>query len=51
MNGRFQLQGGKNWILRKEISANWFFWDSHWLEIYARNAQFSRQQAQNARFV
>jgi hypothetical protein len=26
------MQGGKNWILRKEINANWFFQDSHWLE-------------------
>ncbi len=28
MNGRFQL------ILSTEINANWFFWDSHWLEIW-----------------
>jgi hypothetical protein len=34
MNGRFQMQGGKNWILPKEINANQFFWDSHWLEIW-----------------
>jgi hypothetical protein len=27
------MQGGKNWILLKEINANRFFWDSHWLEI------------------
>jgi hypothetical protein len=20
------MQGGKNWILLKEINANWFFW-------------------------
>jgi hypothetical protein len=33
MNGRFQMQGGKNWILPKYINANRFFWDSHWLEI------------------
>ncbi len=25
MNGRSQMQGGKNWILSKEINANWFF--------------------------
>jgi hypothetical protein len=25
MNGRFQMQGGKNWILPKEINANRFF--------------------------
>jgi hypothetical protein len=24
MNGRFQMQGGKNWILPKEINANRF---------------------------
>ncbi len=33
MNGRFQMQGGKNWILPKDINANRFFWDSNWLEI------------------
>jgi hypothetical protein len=33
MNGRFQMQGGKNWILLKEVNANRFFWASHWLEI------------------
>jgi hypothetical protein len=33
MNGRFQMQGGKNWILPKQVNANRFFWDSHWLEI------------------
>ncbi len=33
MNGRFQIQGGKNWFLLKEMNANRFFWDSHWLEI------------------
>jgi hypothetical protein len=27
------MQGGKNWILLKEINANRFFRDSHWLEI------------------
>jgi len=27
MNGRFQIQGGKNWILPKEINANRFFWE------------------------
>jgi hypothetical protein len=31
MNGRFQMQGDENWIFPKEINANWFFWDSHWL--------------------
>jgi hypothetical protein len=35
MNGRFQMQGGKNWILPKYINANRFFWDSHWLEIWS----------------
>jgi hypothetical protein len=34
MNGRSQMQGGKNWILPKEINANRFFRDSHWLEIW-----------------
>ncbi len=28
------MQGGKNWILPKEINANRFFWDSHRLEIW-----------------
>jgi hypothetical protein len=27
------MQGGKNWILPKEMRANRFFWDSRWLEI------------------
>jgi hypothetical protein len=35
MNGRFQMQGGKNWILPKEMNANRFFWNSHWLEIWS----------------
>jgi hypothetical protein len=34
MNGKSQMQGGKNWILTKDINANQFFWDSHWLEIW-----------------
>ncbi len=29
MNGRFQVLGGKNSILPKELNANRFFWDSH----------------------
>ncbi len=33
MNARFQMQGGKNWILPKEMNANRFFWDSHWPEM------------------
>ncbi len=37
MNGRFQMQGGKNWILPKEMNANRFFWDSHWLEIWSKH--------------
>ncbi len=36
MNGRSQMQGGKNWILPKEINANRFFWDSPWLEIWKK---------------
>jgi hypothetical protein len=35
MNGRFQMQGGKNWIFPKGMNANRFFWDSHWLEIWS----------------
>ncbi len=30
MNGRYQIQGGKNWILPKDVNASQFFWDSHW---------------------
>ncbi len=37
MNGNFQMQGGKNWILPKYINANRFFWDSHWLEIWSNH--------------
>jgi hypothetical protein len=37
MNGRFQKQGGKNWFLPKEMNANLFFWDSHWLEIWSNH--------------
>jgi hypothetical protein len=37
MNGRFQMQGGKNWILPKEMNANRFFWDSHWLKIWSNH--------------
>jgi hypothetical protein len=37
MNERFQMQGGKNWILPKQINANRFFWDSHWLEIWSNH--------------
>jgi hypothetical protein len=28
------MQGGKNWIFPKEMNANRFFRDSHWLEIW-----------------
>ncbi len=35
MNGRFQMQGGKNWFLPKEMNANRFFCDSRWLEIWS----------------
>jgi hypothetical protein len=34
MNGIYQMQGGKNWILPQEMNANRFFWDSNWLEIW-----------------
>ncbi len=37
MNGRFYMQGGKNWILPMEMNANRFFWDSHWLEIWSNH--------------
>ncbi len=37
MNGRFQMQGGKNWFLPKEMNANRFFWDSHWLEMWSNH--------------
>jgi hypothetical protein len=37
MNGRFQMEGGKNWIFPKEMNANRFFWDSHWLEIWSNH--------------
>ncbi len=34
MNGKSQMQEGKNWIFSKEINANRFFRGSHWLEIW-----------------
>jgi hypothetical protein len=37
MNGRFQKQVGNNWFLPKEMNANRFFWDSHWLEIWSNH--------------
>jgi hypothetical protein len=37
MNGRFQKQGGNNWFLPKEMNANRFFWDSHWLKIWSNH--------------
>ncbi len=37
MNGRSQMQCGKNWILPKKINANRFFGDSHWLENWINN--------------
>jgi hypothetical protein len=37
MNGKSQMQEGKNWILPKETNANWFFRDSHWLEIWSNH--------------
>jgi hypothetical protein len=37
MNGRFQMQGGKNRFLQKEMNANRFFWDSHRLEIWSNH--------------
>ncbi len=37
MNGKFQMQEGKNWILPQEMNGNRFFWDSHWLEIWSNH--------------
>jgi hypothetical protein len=37
MNGRFQMQGGKNRFLPKEMNVNRFFWDSHWLEVWSNH--------------
>jgi hypothetical protein len=37
MSGRSQIQGVKNWIFPKEMNANRFFRDSHWLEIWKNN--------------
>jgi hypothetical protein len=34
MNGIFQMQGSKNWILPKYINANR---DSHWLDIWSNH--------------
>jgi hypothetical protein len=31
------MQGGKNWFLPKEMNANRFVWDSHWLEIWSNH--------------
>jgi hypothetical protein len=31
------MQGGKNWFLPKEMNANRFFCDSHWLEIWSNH--------------
>jgi hypothetical protein len=31
------MQGGKNWFFPKEMKANRFFWDSHWLEIWSNH--------------
>jgi hypothetical protein len=37
------MQEGENWILPKEINANWFFWDSHWLEIWSNHLCLSME--------
>ncbi len=34
--------GGKNWILPKEINANWFFRDSHWLDFVMKSNTVTR---------
>ncbi len=31
------MQGGKNWILPKEMNANRLIWYSHWLEIWSNH--------------
>jgi hypothetical protein len=31
------MQGGKNWFSPKQMNANRFFWDSHWLEIWSNH--------------
>ncbi len=36
INSWSQMQGGQSWILPKEINANRFFWDSHWLKIWKK---------------
>jgi hypothetical protein len=30
------MHGDKNWILQKDVNANRFFWNSHWLEIWKK---------------
>jgi hypothetical protein len=37
MNGRFQPQGGKNWILPKVMNANRSFWYFPWLDIWSNH--------------
>jgi hypothetical protein len=38
MNGReISNAGGKNWILSKEMNANRFFLEAHWLEIWSNH--------------
>jgi hypothetical protein len=37
MNSWSQMVGGLNRLLPKEINANRFFWDSHWLEIWSNH--------------
>ncbi len=34
LNTMSQMQGGQNWILPKDINANGFFWDSHWIKMW-----------------
>ncbi len=41
MTGRSQMQGGKDWILPKEMNANRIFGDSHWLEIWKNHLYHS----------
>jgi hypothetical protein len=37
MKVRSQMQGGKNWMLPKEINAHRFFGDAHWLKIWKKH--------------
>ncbi len=42
------MQGGKNWILSKEMNANRFFRDFHWLEICKNHLRLSMGQKEGS---